>query len=491
MRAVFLILSALVHISVFSQGLQILEQGGISSEGVLGNNANRVRTVLLSPKGMLKVNPQYTIMNCMLYDKNGAFVGPETLHICRDGYVAWESDFQVRLSLCYSEDRNKVITPNEDIIIDYKTYVSDNKASKIPFLTPQWVEACSQRMSTEFQSTPVFRIPVMVVFKNGDVFIGCEAQYSESKHAFYAKAISKDGGKSFMAEKSEIPLGELVYDEHNDRLLSLTTSICYASDNHGISWYQLSTYSMQVKNGFDKNMVSPTTGIQLQNGILAVPMRCIRYKRDGADVKLSSIEKTVNFILFSRDYGNTWEQTCFTPESIIADEVVIVENKPNQIMLNSRGGTEYYWDATVFGRRVFIASIGNKYSSKKWNLKSWKLESKSDGKMWDPLCNASMTRIKIGSKKMALFCNPYMPDEYSPRRNLCLQVSNNFKKWSPVGILTPPDRRVFGYSALSYQKGHIYFCYEDCTKGIQFADITDYCNNIIKALKNYKTNKDI
>lgn len=473
----------LLSISAYAQNDTIfLEQGGISTAGELGNNKTRVRTCLLPHQGRIKVNPRYMVMNCMGFDDNGKFVEMVPIHHRADGYIGWDSQWNVRLSFCVKADREALVTKEEYVIEDYIANSLLSTSIQSHFLSPNWVAACNQTMSDDFCATPVFRIPVIVVFTNGDVYIGCEGQYSESKHAFYVQSVSKDGGKIFKAKKSSIPLSELVYDEKHDRLFSLTTSVCYASDDHGDSWYKYSYLNLKVKEDFNHNLTSPTTGIQLKNGILVVPMRSVLKKRNADGTTSQELAKTVNFVIYSRDYGKTWEQSPFTPEELIADEVTIVEYKPNQIMLNARGGTEYYWDATANGRRVFVSSKKSKSSVAKWNIACWITEKKSDGKIWDPICNASLAKVSIQGKIIGLFCNPYTPEEYTPRRNLGLIATKDFKHWKQVGILTPKDERVFGYSAIAYRNGHIYFCYEDCKKGILFADITYLEKDILESL---------
>lgn len=350
----------------------------------------------------------------------------------------------------------------------------------------RWVTAMAQNMSSDFKETPFFRLPKMVVCNNGDIVIGCEAKASANngRALFHAISISTDGGNSFKAGKSSVSLHELVYDRIHDRIFSYAGTTFFASDDHGKTWYDYkSKIFTRLAPGFNEISMSPTTGIQLKNGILAIPMRCIKYNKDEKGNKQSSIEKTVNFVLYSKDYGKTWLQTAYTNEKIIADEVTIIEYADNQIMLNSRGGTEASWVKTNNGRRVFVPSRKSRASIKKWEITKWKTEKKSDGKIYDPICNASIIKTKLGNKNVALFCNPDMPGDYWPRKNLCLRVSRDFKHWKKAVQLTPNDYPVLGYTALGYHDGNVFFAYEDESKGILFCNLNIFNDIFLNAIK--------
>ena len=348
----------------------------------------------------------------------------------------------------------------------------------------QWVDAVTQGMSNDFKETPIFRLPKMLVCNNGDIIIGCEAKTAlNSRASFHVISISTDGGKTFHARKSEVPVHEIVYDKQHDRIFSYAGTTFYASDDQGKTWYDFrSKINTRRPEGFDEVSMSPTTGIQLKNGILAIPLRCIQYKRNWAGKKLASIEKEVVFVLYSKDFGMNWYQTAWTEESIIADEVAIVEYSNNQIMLNARGGTEASWNKTNNGRRVFVPSQKSKSDIERWSITKWKTERKSDGKIYDPICNASIIKAKIGEKEVALFCNPDMPGEYWPRKNLCLRVSKDFKEWKKVAQLTPDNYPVLGYTALASYGENLYFIYEDESKGIMFGNLEIYKDTLNKLI---------
>lgn len=349
----------------------------------------------------------------------------------------------------------------------------------------KWISVVNQNMSQDFENTPIFRLPVMVCCNNGDIIIGSEAKNDKDEFQFYAISLSNNSGLSFTAKRSEIAMAELVYDKINDRVFSYAINTFYASDDHGKTWYDYKSNLNIVKpDYYDIYCMSPTTGIQLKNGILVVPLRFVRFKRDSNGKKMGRIDKTTVFLLYSKDYGKTWQQTPMTPSDIIADEVAIVEYADNQVMLNARGGTEYFWEKSNNGRRVFVPQKQCKSPMSKWIIDGWKLEKKSDGKINDPICHASILNATIKNKTVGLFCNPDMPEGvYWPRTNMYLRVSRDFKHWQGVMSLTPKDYPLWGYSALASNNNRIYFAYEDKNRGILFCDLEFCKDKILKSIK--------
>lgn len=101
-------------------------------------------------------------------------------------------------------------------------------------------------------------------------------------------------------------------------------------------WTDLERFmSMNIEKpqGWEKFYTSPTTGIQLENGVLATPYLLMNGSGKG-------ISKSANAVVHSTDFGKTWRVTAVTPSSIIANETTFAEYAPNQIMINARRGTE-------------------------------------------------------------------------------------------------------------------------------------------------------
>ena len=227
--------------------------------------------------------------------------------------------------------------------------------------------------------------------------------------------------------------------------------------------------------------MSPTTGIQLKNGILVVPLRFIRFKRNAKGEKTWQTEKTTDFLLYSKDYGESWQQSPMTERNLIADEVVVVEYMDNQVMMNARGGTEYFWNESNNGRRVFVPTKPSSPSIETWEIEGWKTEKKSDGVIYDPICHASLIKASVGNKNVGLFCNPDMLEgNYWPRERLCLRISYDFTHWKKLVQLTPNSYPVWGYSSMANYHENILFTYEDKEKGILFCNL----GNIKEIIKN-------
>lgn len=362
---------------------------------------------------------------------------------------------------------------------------------------PNYIDAIAPYMNEEFKDISYFQAPVMVVCDDDEstIVIGAEARTANGKCPFYACSISNDGGRTFNASvkyltdgsgnylrdkegrKRPVPMTELLYDREVNRILSLTASYCYASDDMGETWYLLSDFSKQVDepNGFTSRSYSPTSGIQLTNGILAAPMRFL--KQNATENKILA---EVSFVLYSKDHGKSWLRSSHTPVESMTDEVTIIEYAKNQIMLNARGGSEFWMDDTMAGRRVFIPLKKSKNNVSKWGITGWKAEKKSDGVLFDPICNAAILKTRIKGRSIALFCNPMTEGDSWPRRNLVLQMSNDFKHWKLICLLTPYGEKNQGYCALGTNGEEYYFAYEQYRGNIKFANITD----IVKTIKN-------
>jgi len=338
-----------------------------------------------------------------------------------------------------------------------------------------------------------YDLPIMVVCNNAEktIVIGAEAHCDDGVK--WVTSISNDGGATFVKrvnylhdkdgklllnnnnQPTVVPITELLYDRMNDRLLSVTASFCYASDNHGETWYQLSYFGNIIKrpDKYTNTMYCPTTGIQLSNGILVAPMRFFRKEND-------KIVKSVNYVIYSNDYGITWKQSPTTPDDIICDEAIVVEYKKNQVMLNSRGGTEFWMERTNNGRRVFTSSISSKNCKSKWTVTGWQRETHSDGEIYDPICNASMIKLPQSIGKGALFVNPNMPGEYWPRKNQLLRYTSDYINWRNISLLTPYGDKVKGYTALASSPEALYFAYTDAEGRILFADLTSLLKKNLK-----------
>lgn len=282
-----------------------------------------------------------------------------------------------------------------------------------------------------------------------------------------------------------------------------------------------------------QDLAGPGLGIQLTNGVLAMPV-CSKIQKikaetldeviarggiwngevkDGYIMKdgypyrreddieygnlsmFADVHIGVNYILYSKDYGETWIKSVPTPSDVILSEFSIAEVEENQIMINSRGGSEAAFAMTRNGRRVLVptnSQIG--ITRENYTIEGWQLEPVSDGKLWDPLCHAAFMRVDYHGHTFWLFCNPYINgrEEYNPRSNLMLQVSSDAKHWSKVGLISPYGRHVEGYCSIYANNNKIGLAYEGSNsndRGIFYVDLSECF--IEKILTTYIMNKEI
>ena len=451
------------------KALITIEQGGIDNQGRLAGNKNRIRTGIINTKGCVKIKEGFDLMNCMEYDSCGTYLGPVRLKYS-NGFYYWDVDGNVRFSFSYtSEDNNS--NP-------FSEYHLGNESEITPYIAPSvgtpniinlpW---CVIIPSSKYPETTL-RCPILVVLKDGDRFICCE-QHKDGRIIGYISALSKKG-RDFQIKKSSIPLRSIIYDQRHDVLYSITESVIYKSYDHGSSWSQEQSISLNIPRGYTSLTTSPTAGIQLKNGVLATTIRAINWGDNGV------IENEAVFVLYSKDYGITWNQSIATPRDILCDEAVMAEKPVNSIILNARGGTEYFWHKTMNGRRVFSTVISNKNIRRNWKVKQW-VADKSDQQLWDPLCNASLVKYRIWGASYFLYCNPYMPNDYTPRRNLHLQLSKDCSQWISIGIITPYGDILHGYNSIAVSKQKIYIVYES-QRGIEMAELTEVVKSAIKKI---------
>lgn len=319
---------------------------------------------------------------------------------------------------------------------------------------------------------PIFRIPIHLKTKHGTILVACNSILEREKITDYSVVIARsiDGGQTF--KKRQICTGanlSMIYDGQYDRIFFLHGLNYSVSTDDGRTWSEFKPMNIEKPKGWEKFYASPTTGIQLENGILAAPY--ILMNGSG-----KSILKNANAVVYSADFGKTWKVTAVTPDSIIANETTIAEYAPNQIMINARGGTEVHWGSPNPGRRVFVPATPSKSDRKDWHINEWKFHE-SDKKLIEPICNASFIACQYGKHHFGLFCNPHTRGK--ERKNLMLQVSSDFTHWTKVGLLTPFDRVVYGYCSLNYQNGQLSFVFEDKECGILYADLTPFMDEIL------------
>ena len=295
---------------------------------------------------------------------------------------------------------------------------------------------------------PTIRIPSHIITNQGTIIVACEVFFHEGE--FHQSGVyvarSTNNGKEW--EKRFLYKGgnpNIIYDRVNNRIFMLDGFNYYISEDEGNTWSEARKLIIRKPDGWDYMYQSPTTGIQLSNGVLATVYEV--FKGRGKNINANS-----NVIVFSRDYGNTWNVSVITPDSIIANEATLAEYLPNQIMINARGGTEVSWNSPNPGRRIFVPLKKSSAKLKKWNIAGWSLHE-SDKSMIEPICNASFITFLKDNIRIGLFCNPFTKN--NPRRDLMLQYSKDFKIWNKIGLLTKKDMEVYGYCSLYYNSLHM------------------------------------
>lgn len=317
-----------------------------------------------------------------------------------------------------------------------------------------------------------FRIPIHLKTKRGTILVACNSILAQEEVKAYSIVIARsvNGGQTF--EKRHICKGtnmSMIYDERHDRIFFLHGLNYSISTDDGQTWSDFKPMNIKKPQGWEKFYTSPTIGIQLENGILAIPYILMNGSGKG-------ISRNANAVVYSPDFGKTWKVTAVTPDTIIANETTIAEYAPNQIMINARGGTEVHWGSSNPGRRVFVPATPSKNDRKDWHINEWKLHE-SDKQMIEPICSASFIACQYGKHHFGLFCNPHTTGK--ERKNLMLQVSSDFTHWTKVGLLTPFNRVVYGYCSLNYQDGRLSFVFEDKECGILYADLTPFMDEIL------------
>lgn len=318
----------------------------------------------------------------------------------------------------------------------------------------------------EFGPNAIVRIPVHIITNNGTLLVACQVMDKNNAptdiNIFIARSV--DRGKTW--QKQMLCKGwnpNLTYDRQNDCIFAFNGKTYYKSTDDGQTWSKPIPLNIEGPKGWETFCQSPTTGIQLENGILATIYEAKRGRQ-------KDISADVTFVVYSRDFGKTWESSPMTPIDVVTSETAIAEYASNQIMINARGGTEVAWNSSNPGRRVLISAKKTKNSREKWKIEKWKMH-RSDCKLIEPICNASFISLKTGGKRIGLFCNPYT--KKNPRRDMMLQYSKDFVTWYPLGLLTPQGKKVYGYCSLYYNVNHLSFVYEDIELGIMIADISD------------------
>ena len=397
----------------------------------------------------------------------------------KDGYLQWTNDGSIV---------SEKISPN-DVIIDVieDTPVVKSMArtlSKTSTDRPHWKEIIGPSTVQQFD-VQYTDCPIHIKTRDGHVF--CIARYKDSQSfKGFILAVSDDWGETFTYKQlllSEYHFGEgdyptLVFDEKKKTLFLFSNNKYVTSRDYGNSFSEVKTVNVNTNEievdsecREKKVITGAGNGIVLSNGIICIPMNVVQfYAADGKGHTKRECKKAQCFVLYSKNHGKTWQQTPFTSADVFAWEFSMAEYESNKLMINARSGNEETQKRTSHGRRVFISEIA-KNAIRGWEVEKWTLDS-SDGSIWDPICNASFVKAKIGGKTMGLYSSPYIPGHYAPRINITLQVAEDFRHWKPTIQLTEPYKVMQGYTSLDATGGRVTVAAcEQYGQGIVFTEI--------------------
>lgn len=458
----------------------------------------------------------------------------------------------------YDEQKNQttfIFKSNRPIIatfanVDTKKEVDFEIISYEPSSWEGLVEEGNYNIPINISAFPItdsydsFAEPVMVAAPNGTLIVSGSCGNGDACQNVF-NGYSSDKGKTWTFNWTN---GQryLVYDRVTNKLYSLNEVNLYESDDYGMNWSLKSKLSIpksgdmtakynslrsEEKSYYESHpdaqryayqhataVSSPNPGVQLSNGVLCFQKREFIKKfnasKDETDnwivdddgypiLKDTSFGNTVDiiesvvFIVYSKDYGETWEISPHTPMGVMMDEVAITEAKPNQICVNGRGGTEASWNAAKVYRHIFFQKTPID-DRELFSIDGWEAdyESRVTNTIEESIVNAGLAKINnftmLGTDKELppfwLFCNIYNPNGFE-RHSQLLRVSPDCHNWFKVKLLTPDSEIIGGYNTIASTSDGIYIIIEGDRVGhpMKFINLTTEClTDILGVLSSVK-----
>jgi sialidase-1 len=315
-----------------------------------------------------------------------------------------------------------------------------------------------------------YRIPAMVVTKNGSLLVFCAARRQVSDWADIDIMVrrSTDGGRTWepprvIARRQDATVDNPVpIVDRLDGAVHFLHQVDYRqcfymrSDDDGLTFSEpvdITATFEQFRPEYDWTVLAPGPGhgIQLQSGRLVVPLWL---SNGGGKAHRPSCVSTI----YSDDHGRTWQRgeivvmsRELTPNP---SESVAIELSDGRVMLNIRCESRGY-------RRLIAYSPDG---ATNWS------QPEFDEELFDPICMASLIRLSSGRGSKGnriLFANPNSGDHSEivrlwgsrPRQNTTIRLSYDEGQTWPVAKLLEPGRS--GYSDLAVgPDGEIYCVYE-------------------------------
>lgn len=285
-----------------------------------------------------------------------------------------------------------------------------------------------------------YRIPAMVVGRNGALLAFCEGRKSGRKDEGDIDLLLKrsaDGGKTWSAM-------QVVHEEGGDKPITIGNPcpvvdretgtiwltfcrnnkdvLVMSSDDEGATWSKPIEITTSVKKAdWGWYATGPGCGIQLRHekhrGRLVIPCDH-REQIDGKEVMFSHV-------FVSDDHGKTWQMGGTVDRH--TDECQVAELSSGELLINMRN----YWGTTgkrpEIGKRRAISRSSD--GGMMWSAIAF------DAALIEPVCQASLIALDpiAGGKPRLAFCNPSSTEQ---RRNLTLQISaDDGKTWSIAELI--------------------------------------------------------
>lgn len=274
-----------------------------------------------------------------------------------------------------------------------------------------------------------FRIPALIVAKNGDLLAFCEGRKSSrADHGDVDLVMrrSRDAGKTWGPVRliheeggdAQVTIGNpcpVVDSATGDILLPFTRDnndvFVMRSHDHGATWEAAKRITKQVKKpNWTWYATGPGTGIQLVDGNhagrLIIP----------CDHRVDSIQdrraSSRSHVIYSDDHGQSWSVGGVTEHRM--NECAVAELPGGELLLNMRSNRG-------LNRRAVSRSTDGGLT---WTA------AKNSSHLIEPVCQASLIRLRHDHSKALAFCNPAS----EKREKMTLRLSFDHGKTWPRAL---------------------------------------------------------
>jgi sialidase-1 len=315
-----------------------------------------------------------------------------------------------------------------------------------------------------------FRIPGIVVTRDGSVLVYCEARRgSRSDWADIEVLLcrSTNGGRTWSpplriadSGKDTVNNPVALVDRDGGRihfLYCINYGRCFHmfSDDDGLTFskpVEITSAFEPFRKNYDWHVLAtgPGHGIQLRNGRLLVPVWLSTATRQHRPSAVS--------VIYSDDHGETWhagEIVCEHPDPLVnPSETLAVQLSDGRVLLNIRS------ENRVYRRALSVSDDG---------ATGWS-PVRFDETLYEPICMAGIIHLPqpfADNDQTFLFTNPdseqnpkvHGNNDFRYRENITVRLSNDDCETWPVSRVLDPG--ISGYSDLAVgQVGTIFCVYE-------------------------------